>query len=353
MLGTRFAKEAVLSGASVTVFDPESAEVENLGTQELAAGRPKVGSLVDDCERIAPGRAQGIVCDVLHVGIGVLATFDLLVDATDDPNLAFPLTEVSNGLGVPLLRLAVDGSGELELGRALTSHGGGGYSCQLCSYSLHDLRRHQPRTPCPGQPQPARASTRAGGALAMVVAGAGLLQAQRLVGGNDLDLVLDRELVIDLSHSQLLSIEKQRVPDCLSGHRSWELTPAGRCAGETTMGDLFALASKLLGSRQVTIEPYAHPFSLGAFCNCGRRQTAVGTVWAAAPECPSCGRAMRWRREGLLERLDGDQAAALDTLDLTLLDLGLPVKGAMVIVRSPDRPPLRLLFSREENSHAR
>ena len=57
------------------------------------------------------------------------------------------MTLLSNGLGVPLVRVAVDGTGTQELGRVLVSHGGAGRACQICNSAESDLRGRG-RTPC-------------------------------------------------------------------------------------------------------------------------------------------------------------------------------------------------------------
>ena len=130
-LATRTVGGAARSGAKVHVYDFDSGETANLGTQAVAVGEPKAESVARVCNEISPGCATAQVSDVRHVGAGEFEQFQLIVDCSDDPSLALPLTELSNGWGVPLLRLAVDGSGRLELGRVTASHGGGGHACLL------------------------------------------------------------------------------------------------------------------------------------------------------------------------------------------------------------------------------
>ena len=358
VLGSRLALEAVLSGTSVLLVDPATARPVNRGTQNLLAGKSKVESVVEQCDRIAPGRVEGHVTDVRHVAVRLLGECDALIDASDDPGLVLPLTEISNGLGKPLLRVALDGSGELEMGRVLASHGGGGNSCQICTYSLKRLAGAAPRTPCPWR-SPAGGSgegqtpgwrsppTLAGGALASTLTGVALLQCQRLVAG-DPELVLDREIIVDLSHFQIIDAELRRSSACLSGHVSWDLVELSCRAEETCLADLYALARRELGAGNVTLEPYLHPLCLEAECRCGARRAITGTVWANAPRCSTCGTAMSWIGPVKLARFSEDQARKLGILSTSLARLGLPREGAMVIARAEGVATLRFLLARQK-----
>ena len=186
------------------------------------------------CNTIAPGSARAHVVDIRHVGAGAFEHIALIVDCTDDPALALPLTELSNGWGVPLLRLALDGSGRLELGRVLVSHGGEGCACQLCASSWKDVYDPGARTPCLGA-QRQQAPTNAGTALAMSVAGLGLLYAQRLVGGNGSDRILDGEVIVDLDSPGILPMQLRRNEACLSSHKRFDPTRLHQAAADTTV----------------------------------------------------------------------------------------------------------------------
>lgn len=344
-LGGRVALEAVRSGARVVVCDRDVGTETNLGTQCVQPGVGKALSIAAACDALAPGSAQAIQADVRSVGIGTLRACDVLLDCSDDAMLAWPLTELSNGLGIPLVRLALDGSGRSEVGRVLTSAGGTGHACQLCTYGSADLARPSPATPCPGSVAVEPQATIAGGALGMAIAGLGLLQAQRLVTGNDLEYVLDRELLLDLSHSQLLATRLRRSDACLSRHEGpWHLVPAGLTTEEATVADVFARCAGQLGTTDLLLEPYGHPLGLQVSCACGARRLAVGSVWSVGPACPRCGQAMQWTQDIQWPRLSSAQARELGIHTRTLAELGLPQDGALLIARAPGRPALRLLF---------
>lgn len=344
VLGGRFATEAVLSGATCYAWDSDLGEMVNQGTQRVQPGVAKVDSLVAACDAIRPGRAVGYPFDVRHAGVGQLAGLSVLVDASDDPALVAPLAMLSNGLGLPLLRLAVDGSGATELGRVQGSSGAPGGACPLCNYRLADLVQSTVRTPCPGNPRPERPPTLAGGAIASVIAGVGLLQAQRLVTGNDRDQVVDREIIVDLSHWALLPLVRRRSDACVSGHVSWRLARLRRTAEDVTLRELFAEARRRLAAQRVTLEPFAHAISVEATCDCGARRDACGTRWAPPPACPRCGRPMRWFEPTQRTRLTEDEAEALEIAKTPVLELGLPAAGAMFVARAAGQPPLRLLL---------
>lgn len=342
-LGFRFAREAVLSGASVVAFDPDYAGAENAGTQFAAAGKAKVDSLVQACEAIRPGSARGVAEDIRHVGIGELAELSLLVDCSDDASLAMYLTPISNGLEQPHLRLALDGSGEMELGTVTCSHGGGGFSCRLCTYDAASMFQETARMSCPGR-APNRPPTLAGGAIGAAVAGLGLLQAQRLVTGNDLEQVLDRQMVLDLSTPQMLPLQRRRSEKCLSGHIAWELTRVRRSANRATLAELFSEARLRLDAANVVLEPFGHPLCVEATCRCGGWQAAAGTRFAMPPLCPDCGQPMEWLRAHVVTRLTHDDAKELEIDEVPLWRLGYPLRGAMFTALAPRTPPLRMVL---------
>lgn len=351
MLGSRLAVEAVRSGTSVRLYDFDQIEPHNnLATPATAGGDSKIDALVSACDAIRPAAASGLCADILHVGIGDLADCDLLVDCTDDPRLGFPLTMISNGLQLPLLRVAVDGTGQWEMGRVLCSDARDGGSCQMCTRSFEDLARGVDRTPCPGAPTAERPPTLAGGALASTIAGIALLQAQRLVTGNDLELVRDREVIADLSHHHMMGAEVSRSADCISGHETWETAdmPANACH---SLEDVFDAATGLVGRSDLSLEAYNHPFCVEARCKCGARRVALGTVWAAPPICEQCGRNMIWRTESQMAALHRGQAAHLGALQNTLAELGLPATGAMFVARVAHQSPTRMVLHNGPTRH--
>ncbi|MBI4881886.1 MAG: ThiF family adenylyltransferase [Planctomycetes bacterium] len=345
-LGGPLAVAIARSGARVTIIDPQDGAEENLGTQLCRAGEAKARTVAAACNHARHGAAQALIADVRRLGPGALRGLDVLCDCTDDPGLALYLTEVSNGLGVPLLRLAVDGSGQSEMGRIRCSAGGSGMACQVCGWDAADLLRALPRTPCPGEAAGSPPPTLAGGALSMAIAGAGLLQAERLVTGNDAELVWNRELILDLTRGEILSARLARSADCLSGHARWRLIDVLASAAALTLGRLFALCQNIFAPppRDVAIEPFGHPLCVEARCACGREARACGAAWAAPPRC-ACGASMSWRRETAHVRLSAQDAADLGVADTPLSALGLPETGALLVAHAPDHAPTHLLLA--------
>lgn len=349
-LGTRFAREAVRSGARVVLCDDDRGELHNLAVQEgIRVGAPKSVALAEACERIVPGRARAIVGDVRHVGLRTLLEADLIVDATDDPATTPYLTQVSNGLARPLLRLAIDGSGERELGRVLVSHGGDDgderpHACALCSWTRNEVLDTRVVTPCPGHAAPARPPTLAGGAIGMTVAGLGLLQAQRLLGGNGRGLALDHELRIDLDAYALLSIELERVEDCPSGHEGWSWTEIPG-SEDTPLARVFELVRDALGAAaDVWLEPVGHVLRVGADCVCGVPSNAVGTRFVEPAPC-ACGHPTEWHPAVHLQHIDVASAREHDLLERTVVELGLPSDGALFLAHGAGPAPGRFLLT--------
>ena len=261
VLGFRFTTEAILSGPRRSRRTISlSANARTKGLNSPARGYRKSNRwsrLATPSGRVASSASRSTCATRAW---GELARLSMLVDCSDDAAPVPLLTRLSNGLGIPLLRLAVDGSGELEMGRVLCSHGGAGCACQICTYDFQDLFRPTRRTPCPGQPDSERPPTITGGALAAAIGGFGLVQAQRLATGNDVERVVNREIVLDMTHWGLFPIERRRSETCLSGHVRWQLTPIGRSAEGLTFAELFAEAQRRLGNRRVTLEPVRPPF---------------------------------------------------------------------------------------------
>jgi hypothetical protein len=349
VLGGLFAREACRSGAHVDLYDMDVGETHNRGNQHVEVGVPKAEAVARLGNAIAPGSARAHVVDIRHVGPGSFENVALIVDCSDDARLALPLTELSNGWGVPLMRLAVDGSGRLELGRILVSHGGDGHACELCSWTWNDVFDPGPRTPCLGA-RSGLTPTNAGAPLGMTVAGLGLLQAQRLVGGAGSHAILDREVIVDLDAPGILPMRLSRNEECLSGHKRFDPTRLERGAADTTLKELFSLARLALARgggkvQDVSVAFRGHPILLGVTCShCGLELVRPGTLWRPTPDCPQCGGAMERRWDVALDHLNRAQARALGLTDTSCETLGLPPKGALVVARAPGRPPVQLLF---------
>jgi hypothetical protein len=352
VLGGQFVREAARSGAQCDVYDPGTGEEVNRGTQDVVPGEPKADSLARGCDRFAPDTVRPYVVDVRHVGAGRFEDVDLIVDCSDDPSLAYPLTMISNGWAIPMLRLAVDGSGQRELGRVLASHGGGDGACQICSASWREAFEAGPRTPCIGA-RPSTAPTVAGSALAMTIAGLGLLCAQRIVGGHTANAVLGHELIVDLDRPQILSMTLPRSDSCLTGHRRWAAVRVARDAQELTVGELLTTAAIELTRRSsrhvaregVYIQVADHPLQPSLMCgDCGHPAQEAGTEFRRPPLCTRCG-GRTWRRRDIsIDELDLAGAEVLGIVDRSLADLGFPDHGALVRARTTELPALHLLL---------
>ncbi len=329
------------------VCDNQTTEAANLGTQQhLQAGLAKAVSVQQQCDAIEPHRCEALVEDIRHVGVGVLRRADAVVDATDDASLAVSLTKTCNGLAKPLLRMAVDGSGQRQFGRVLFSHGGGGHACQTCGWSLSDLTRRARRTPCPGGGSDAPAPTRATAAIAMTVTGLALSNLLRWLAQQDAG-VLDRETFIDLDGLQLLPQRLQRSDDCLLAHNPWEIESLNRDAGQTTALDLFRHAIRRLDGPIGSLEPYNHPLWTKAACAaCRRSQPAVGGAWSPSPRCARCDGPAQWELGSELSYLTYHQASELGILRRPLAELGVPASGALFVARGlAGNASLRMLLA--------
>jgi hypothetical protein len=343
-IGGRVAHEAVLSGiGSVAVWDFDVTEPGNLWNQFGDIGVAKVDGLVRRCDMIRPGRVTGHKYDVRHTGIRPLLDCDLLIDCSDDPGLVWTLSEISNGIGLPYMRAAVDGSGLQDMGRVACWRLGLGSACPICPYSPEDLQRSFARTPCPAATGDERPPTLAGSAISSVIAGYALHQAQRLIAGTDDDRVIDRELLVDMTNGHFHEIQLPPSASCLSGHRHWDWLDMPQTVNETTLADVFALAQSCLEPDDLCLAAYQHPLNDQAVCNCGASTAAFGSAWAEPPICGSCGRRMQWL--GSMQRVEFDEAWAAEVgiLRQPLSTLGLP-PGVMFVARDQTRILGRILL---------
>ncbi len=343
MLGARLCEEAVLAGANVIVFDPDVGELANLGNQTCRPGRFKVDVVKQRCDAIRPGHLTAIPCDVRHANLRWLRGCTVWFDCTDDPNLAWPLTELSNGFDRVMFRCAVDGSGQTEIGRVLCSAGGSGHACQCCSYDPQDLFRSHRRTPCPGQSGPESPPTLAGGALAAGTAGLALSLAQRTIVGKDTDRILGHEFILDWTGFQMLHLRLPRAEGCLTGHRQWETMDLDVDDASGTLSEVFAAAEHAIGGSEIELETYLHPWNVQASCQCGAVACAVGTDWAVPPRCPKCSNRMQWLKEIQVAKATREQAASWGILANSLETLGVP-RGAMFVARAGGHAARRLLL---------
>jgi hypothetical protein len=341
-LGTPLALETVRAGAHVTIVDRDTiTDPLRIGASSGRCGLSKAVALAGACEAIRPGRVQALHHDLYHVGVGVFAAADLIVDATDDPRLAGYLTRMSNGVGVPLMRVAVAGSTH-NRGRVLISDGAGGHSCQMCPWGVQHLLRTLPRTPCPGVAG-GPAPTIATNATTTVVAGVALHCAMRLLTGSK--ETLDRETIIDLDNMQILELRVVRAEACLSGHKRWALEHVAARAQGCTLRAAFGLLSERLES-EAELTAYCHSFWTAANCSCcGGAQQAVGTWWAVPPACGRCGSPTGWQLGSDQAALTLHEAEQRGVLDRTLAELGLPEQGAMLIGRAQGARPVRIVLS--------
>lgn len=332
VLGSVLVEIAVRAGLTVAACDFDLGAPENLPRQRVEVGVAKAVTVARTSNAIRPGAAVAYVRDVRQVGIGELRKHRMLMDASDDQALRLTLSKASNGLGIPLFRAAVDGTGQRALGRTRVSHGGRGRSCLCCHAARRDLAQPGRRTPCPGGARVPRPPTRAGVPIATAIAALALHGAQGLLAGRE--DVLDREIYLDLDGACLAGTIT-RDEGCASGHEVWQLEPLERSAADTTLGELFALAARALGAASVRLEPFGNPIAPSTWCpGCGEWKLAPGSLWAPPP-CCACGALPERRAEMALSELTEPAARLLGALDRTCLDLGLPPEGALITARAP------------------
>jgi hypothetical protein len=327
VLGSRIADGAVRAGYSVGLCDFDTGTAANVPRQPgIAVGEPKALALAELLNELRPGTATAYVADVRALEVGILRRYRLLLDGSDDPALRRFLALVGNGLCLPVLRAALDGSGQKALGRVRVSHGGRGFSCPACHAAAPDTWR----TPCPGAPlEPARPPTQAGIPVAMAIAGLALHVAEKVLAGRE--DVLGREIYLDLDGATLAGTIP-RDERCSVGHEPWVIEPLELQPAETLAG-LFARLAAALGARPVVLEPFGNPLAPSTRCQaCGASRVDPGFLRSPAAACDCGGRSER-RPELALPALTEPAAQKLGLSGRPLAELGLHA-GALVMARA-------------------
>jgi hypothetical protein len=328
VLGSRVADGAVRAGYSVGLCDFDTGTTANVPRQlGIAVGEPKALALAERLNELRPGAATAYVADMRALEVGILRHYRLLLDCSDDPELIRFLALVGNGLRLPVVRAALDGSGQRALGRVRASQAGRGRSCPAC----HSAPSKRSRTPCPGAaPESSRPATRAGIPIAMTIAGLALHVAGQILAGR-VD-VLGRETYLDLEGATLTGA----IPldgRCPVGHEPWGLEELRLEPAETSLAGLFAHLASVLGGGPVVLEPFANPAAPSTRClACGAASVDPGLLRTPSSPCACGGRTER-RPELALPALTEAAARTLGLSDKSLAALGLRA-GALLLARA-------------------
>jgi molybdopterin/thiamine biosynthesis adenylyltransferase len=332
-LGGAILPHFAMVGVSALVVDHDSVEARNLANQHFSAvtdlGEPKAAVRARQARALNPELAiEALSARVEELGFARLAGASLIVSTVDSFTSRVRLNEIAVRLGIPLLDLAVDGSGERELGLVTVYDPARGGPCLLCSTSQRELaaRLHaeQPRH-CPSfrdaAGQAITAATLAGSGHAAVVTGFAAQWALRLLLGQGDRLIGSRLVVSGGAAPRVETVKLARNAACLHDHRAYEIR--ARLA-EARVGEALAAASRLLGGEATSVRFAARSLVVGLGCECGAELPIVGVIGSSPlrdARCERCG-SRELQPQSVTDTLAG---ASLDVVrERTWQDLGVP-----------------------------
>jgi len=191
-LGGPLALHLALLGAPLLLVDPGAVEPANLAAQLFsvrALGLRKVEARAAQIRALGgEGALQLRAVRLEALGAAELAGFDLAVSALDALRPRLQLDALCQRLGIPMLDLAVDGSGQRLHGKIASfdprAPDAACYACRFDARALEAIRREDLPAGCPSwrlAPESAAPPTLQVSSFAGVVAGLGALRAVRIL----------------------------------------------------------------------------------------------------------------------------------------------------------------------------
>ncbi|HEV3121103.1 MAG TPA: ThiF family adenylyltransferase, partial [Isosphaeraceae bacterium] len=343
-VGARVAHSLCAPGIPLLLVDQGEVEPANVGLQpydQSDVGVPKAEALGRRLLAIRPDMSiTSFVCDVRRLGPRVLFNCRLLIGAIDSFRDRVWLAQLATHLGIPLLDLALDGTGRSLFGRASGFDAAHGSSCYTCGWDaeIWDMvSREEGGSACaalaaarpminPSTRRSEAPATLALPGLAEVIAGLGTIQAVRLLLGTARDRVIDRECRIDLTSGQFSESVRTRDPRCRSSHERWTIGLLDHTPLEQTLGSLMEEAGRMLGG-EVTLGVPDEPFVLEAACSACKRKMETFFLARALPACPHCQGPLVPLLTGLRAQV-GERDVAF-ARDRSWAELGVPLGGAV------------------------
>lgn len=349
-IGARLAMALAALGVPVVLLDRGTVEAANVGLQPYERrdlGMRKTEALRRRLLAVRP--ELDVACrhgDVRRLGPRVLAGCRLLVLALDSFSDRVFLAGMAAGLGLPVLDVALDGTGQTLIGRVAGFDPASGGSCLTCGWD--DLTWAEVSGEAGGAgcaalaaERPEAPATLALPGLADVVAGIAAVQVARLLLGTERGRVVDRECRIDLGTGRYRETVLTRDGRCRSPHSRWVVHELDQTAEIVTIQRMLMRSEEDLGPG-VRLSAHADELVLESACpTCGRTMAAV-RLRSALPPCPECGGRPVPLSHSV--RASIGRADAPISLDLTWADLGLPPGGA-VHARGTDGAEIVYLFA--------
>jgi len=296
----------------LTLVDPDVYEAPNQRCQDVAAsdlGKSKVEVQTRRVRRVDPRiEVLALRACIEDVPLGLLRA-DLILAGLDSRVARMNLNSTAWHLGVPWIDAAVDGGSMLARVNVYLPREGA--PCLECAWDAGDYAALEQIFPCPSAAQ--TPSTNAPASIGAVAAAMMVVEAEKLLAGDDDHLLAGRQVMCDLRHHAYLITAYRFNPNCRFDHELWMIeTPANK-SPKMTLGQL--VESESAGCSMLRVP--GHRFSRAVYClSCGRSQAAplrlVRRIPSVRLHCPDCGGTMAVRGFDMRETFDFPSASRAD-----------------------------------------
>jgi len=274
-LGGSVAQELGCLSIPITLVDYGTVEPENIGTQGFRIdhlGMTKVearATQISECT--TKSKFLLIPAPIEDVGIGIFSQTRLIITALDSRASRIRVAEIAQLLGIPMLDLAVDGTGKRLLGNVAlyesSQPDAPGYCCRWDAQGIAAIRNEGQRQGCPSWRSsgvPITPPTLSAPAFGRAVSGLATTWAiDRLLGRAD-QLMNTQIQLHSGSTTTLRSLTMQRSPRCALSHSMLE--PISTVSAKTTVGELAKHAVADLGAEPEAFQLYHRDFVPELFC---------------------------------------------------------------------------------------
>lgn len=277
---------------SAMLVDPDRVEARNVLSQHVVltdVHHPKVTVHRRRMRRINP---QLIVeawrMPVQRVPLGALRNA-VILSAPDNREVRRYLGEVAWCLGAVLIDSGVEPSGWLA--RVTGYLPGADNACPQCQFSEAEYQQLTQRYLCDNGATPP-APTNAPAALGSIAAALQALELHKLLAGAHDQLLIDRQVVIDLMHHRHFVTKLRRNPACRFSHEPpWQIVDLATAPDELTIDQLFAVACP--DAAAPTLRVPGTDFIARLTCRlCGAQRTLLrlaNRLRPAEARCRACG----------------------------------------------------------------
>ncbi len=342
MLGGSVASHLAMLQVRQLVVDSGRVELPNCGNQALpveSIGQWKAEARADQIRALNPScPVRAIHARVEDLGLGVFRGIDLLVTGLDNRASRVRVREISQGLGIPWVDAALDGSGQSLFGTVTfydpRRSDSACYGCRYDQEALGRIGREGRGRGCPSWRAldiPVYPPTLAASPFGAIIGGFQTLWAIRALTGEE-DRLVNRQLQIRADESpQVRVLKLTRSAHCAFDHFGFETLLSPSCA---TLGDMIEHAASDLGGAPDALLFHGRSLAFGLRClDCDRTRDLVRVREAYTDEdlrCV-CGSRSEMLPVHLSDRIEGSDLERL--AHLAWAELGVPRCDVVTVTR--------------------